>query len=165
MTINRIERTTIKIKYFKEDKVFDAYELFVSYEDILNNKTVVQSINVIHESQEKEYFDMLEHIKNAAKKTRNNALWVMYFDYMKYSAEIAYNYALTVHKSQGSTYENVLLMEDDLEYNPKTIEKNRIRYTAYTRASKKLYTVRTQTSLPQTYKDYRTEDYTSTGPT
>lgn len=66
---------------------------------------------------------------------------------------------------QGSTYENVLVMEDDIDVNPKIVEKNRIRYTAYTRASKKLYLVRSQESFTQPYKDYRTEDYTSCGPT
>lgn len=99
MTIDRIEKTTITLQHFKESKVFDAYELFVSYENILSNKTCVESIKVIHESQEKEYFALIENIKDIAKRNRNNALWVMYFDYLKYSADVGYNYALTVHRS------------------------------------------------------------------
>lgn len=33
-------------------------------------------------------------------------------------------------------------MEDDLDFNQKTVERNRIKYTAYTRPTDKLYVVR-----------------------
>lgn len=53
-------------------------------------------------------------------------------------AKVKYNYAITAHKSQGSTYENVYIIEDDIDRNKTTIERNRIKYTAVSRASKKL---------------------------
>jgi len=43
---------------------------------------------------------------------------------------------------QGSTYKNVLIIEDDIDRNRKTLERNRIKYTAYSRASKLLHILR-----------------------
>lgn len=43
---------------------------------------------------------------------------------------------------QGSTYKNVLILEDDINCNKKTVERNRIKYTVYTRASDKLFILR-----------------------
>lgn len=43
------------------------------------------------------------------------------------------------NRSQGSTYNNVILDESNLNENPKLVERNRIKYTAYTRATQKLY--------------------------
>jgi exodeoxyribonuclease-5 len=54
-------------------------------------------------------------------------------------AQTKYNYAITAHKSQGSTYSYVFLIEDDINKNPKNLERNRIKYTACTRPKKKLF--------------------------
>ena len=57
-----------------------------------------------------------------------------------------YNGAI-VHNCQGSTYKNAIVMEYDISLNPTLIEKNRILYTAITRASKRLFVVPTQISF------------------
>lgn len=84
-----------------------------------------------------------------AKKARSKALeskdvkdWVNYFNILKWSANVGYNYAITAHKSQGSTYKNVVIIEDNIDKNHKTVERNRIKYTSYTRASNKLFILR-----------------------
>ena len=65
--------------------------------------------------------------------------------------DIYYGYALTAHKSQGSTYENVIVDEADFQkiynrwnykYNileSRIKEKNQLRYVAYTRAKNNLF--------------------------
>jgi ATP-dependent exoDNAse (exonuclease V) alpha subunit len=58
---------------------------------------------------------------------------------LKWSDNVMHNYAITAHKAQGSTYENVILIEEDLDRNKKIVERNRIKYTAYTRAKNKLF--------------------------
>lgn len=50
-------------------------------------------------------------------------------------AKIKYNHALTVHKSQGSTYKRVALNVKDISFNPNEKEKQRLFYTGITRAS------------------------------
>jgi len=47
-----------------------------------------------------------------------------------------------VHNCQGSTYKNVFIIEDDINTNPNVFERNRIRYTAYTRASNIVFVVK-----------------------
>lgn len=48
----------------------------------------------------------------------------------------------SVHNCQGSTYKHVFIMEDDIDTNQNVYERNRIKYTAFSRPSKKLYIVR-----------------------
>ena len=44
-----------------------------------------------------------------------------------------YGYAITGHKSQGSTYTHVFILEDDLNANPIVQERNQIKYVSLTR--------------------------------
>lgn len=54
--------------------------------------------------------------------------------------EFAYAYAVTVHKAQGSSWPNVVVLEESFPFDK--IEHNRWLYTACTRAEKKLVLVR-----------------------
>ena len=53
--------------------------------------------------------------------------------------EVDYGYALTVHKSQGSTYDNVYLEYSNILLNSKENEKNKLLYTSVTRGANKLH--------------------------
>jgi exodeoxyribonuclease-5 len=48
-----------------------------------------------------------------------------------------YAYALTVHKSQGSTYTNVFVHENDLDNNRVSQERNQLKYVALSRPTTK----------------------------
>ena len=96
-------------------------------------------ICVIHEESVKEYQELLTDLKNTAKKKKDALYWSVYYNVVKWSDDINYNYAISAHKSQGSTYDNVIIIEEDIDYNPNIIERNRIKYTAYTRAKHRLY--------------------------
>jgi GTPase SAR1 family protein len=50
-------------------------------------------------------------------------------------ASFKYNHALTIHKSQGSTYKTTVLNIRDVSYNQNEKEKQRLFYTGITRAS------------------------------
>jgi len=53
--------------------------------------------------------------------------------------EVDYGYALTVHKSQGSTYYDVFVEYSNLLANKKDTEKDKLLYTAITRCENKLH--------------------------
>ena len=53
--------------------------------------------------------------------------------------EIDYGYALTIHKSQGSTYDDVYIEYANILTNMKENEKLKLLYTAITRSSNKLH--------------------------
>jgi exodeoxyribonuclease V len=59
------------------------------------------------------------------------------------TALLAYGYAITVHKSQGSEWDNLVLVDDgfglfDFQYTPDLFQRTRWLYTGVTRAAKRL---------------------------
>lgn len=70
-----------------------------------------------------------------------SAAWKEYFGFARLFADINYNYSLTTHRAQGSTYDNVILMEADILTNRKVSERNRILYTGVTRPRQRLFIV------------------------
>jgi hypothetical protein len=93
------------------------------------------SIQIIHESSELFFYNAIKRIKDAIKK--EELTWKHYFEFTEQFARFHYQYALTVHKSQGSTYDTVIINQLDLNLNRNIPEKQRLWYTAITRASHK----------------------------
>jgi ATP-dependent exoDNAse (exonuclease V) alpha subunit len=67
--------------------------------------------------------------------------WSFYYsELIDKFADVTYGYAMTVHKSQGSTYERVFIdMKDIIHKNPKERESFQCLYTAITRASSEIH--------------------------
>jgi len=61
--------------------------------------------------------------------------WVQYYKFSEQFLDFKYNHAITVHKSQGSTYKDTILNIKDINRNRILEEKQRLLYTAVTRAS------------------------------
>lgn len=150
ITLNTSEEMEIKdITIQREKFVESSYELFcdvyqckVSVYDPILKCFVTDFINIIHENDMKEYQELIEKSKEFAIKAKDKSAWVAHYNILKWSADVSYNYAITAHKAQGSTYDNVILLEEDLEHNRNTLERNRIKYTAYSRPKNKLYILR-----------------------
>jgi superfamily I DNA/RNA helicase len=92
--------------------------------------------------------DKLEEVKDEFIKIKDNfgdlyirEFWKFYYEeIIDKFADITYGYSMTVHKSQGSTYERVFVdMEDIIKRNPKERESFQCLYTAITRASKEIH--------------------------
>jgi ATP-dependent exoDNAse (exonuclease V) alpha subunit len=62
---------------------------------------------------------------------------MQFYKAKQHYADVNYAYAITCHKSQGSTYKNVYVDLADISGNDNVVERNRIIYTAITRASEK----------------------------
>jgi len=119
-----------------------VYQLKVKSNDLATHTMFHDYIDVIHPDSIDDYKELLKVAKDKAIEMRDPKLWVKYFNIMKWTADVAYNYAITAHKAQGSTYGNVFLMEEDIDLNRKTEERNRIKYTAYSRPTDKLFILR-----------------------
>ena len=67
--------------------------------------------------------------------------WDFYYKELRdVFADVTYGYAMTVHKSQGSTYQCVFIdMKDIIQRNPKPQESYQCLYTAITRASQEVH--------------------------
>lgn len=90
-------------------------------------------IPVIHEDSEKKYKDLVATLKQKAKLSEIK--WPDFYSFVEQFADLKYNHALTIHKSQGSTYKKAVINLDNINYNRNPIEKKRLLYTAITRAS------------------------------
>jgi len=65
--------------------------------------------------------------------------------------DLGYNYAMTSHKVQGSTYKNVYVLEDDIMSFPGgRLQRNRMIYTAVSRPTTKLvvYSAQNKPTVP-----------------
>lgn len=69
---------------------------------------------------------------NKAKETND---WNTYRKFI----DLRQPYAQTIHKAQGSTYENVYIHLDDLKQIETKKERNRLLYVAFSRATDKVY--------------------------
>ena len=100
---------------------------------------------IVHERSVMEVKNMLEAVRKSCFSAPfgmdRTDMWKHFFYLEGIFAKIKYNYAVTAHKSQGSTYTNCMLIMWDIIKNPKLEERNRIIYVGATRAKKILYIV------------------------
>lgn len=102
------------------------------YETIVEENGADHKIDILHPSG-------VEPLKWAISEIFRYKMFSEYEMLKERFAKVKYNYAITAHKSQGSTYKNVYIIEDDIDKNQNLVERNRIKYTAVSRASEKLY--------------------------
>lgn len=137
-TNDEIVVTNIELK---EKKMYDTTWKY--YDCSVKGDIMIEQIHILHESEELKYSNHMKDIAKAAKaeieSNKRLKKWKEYFSFAENFAQIKYNYAITVHNSQGSTYDNCLVINSDIEYNQRQDEKKRIQYTAVTRPRKMLY--------------------------
>lgn len=99
-------------------------------------------IITIHESSKNDYLNIIDKLKQRALRASAESkgkMWAQYYKMIEQSAWVKYNYAVTAHTSQGSTYDNALVLKWDIDYNNNIEERNRILYVACTRARNTLF--------------------------
>ena len=140
-----VEDYKIKEAKFKTDdetvsiKYYETGVIFINDEE----KRIKMYIDILHESSQSEFNIIANRLKKIAiEKKGKEKSWVKYYDFLRRFADVSYAYAITAHKSQGSTYTTAFVLEDDIDVNIDVIERNRIKYTSYTRSSKKLYVLK-----------------------
>jgi exodeoxyribonuclease-5 len=122
-----------KIKY---------YEATVNY---INDQDEVErcDIEIIHEDSEVEFQKISLLLKNRAiANGGKDRSWLSYYKFIRIFADVSFGYSITAHKAQGSTYDTTFVLEDDIDMNLNIVERNRIKYTSYTRSSRKVYVLK-----------------------
>lgn len=109
-------------------------------------KKSTNNIRIIHEESQEDFDTLLSYFKEEALKEKKGSWeaaskWKDYFNMVRCFADVNYNYCITVHKAQGSTFVNAFVLEEDISMNRKVLERNRIKYTAFTRPSERLFIV------------------------
>lgn len=126
----------------KKTAVLKVYKCF-----LIDEEGKRWPVSIIHEDSEAEYAEINEQIKQQALRSRDKfdtkEMWRQFFKMGEQLAWVKYNYAITSHKSQGSTYQYTISMEWDMEISCWEVEeRNRIRYVAATRPKQKLWVIR-----------------------
>lgn len=91
------------------------------------------AFNVVHEHSQQAYIDIVKQLTYNCSKLGWN--WKGKFYFEELFADIKYNHAITVHKSQGSTYKTSIINIGNIMFNRNAEERQRLLYTAVTRAS------------------------------
>lgn len=129
----------------KEKKI--GRDLVKYYHTKTINGSKIKDIKICHEESLGLFKSILDDIaKDANSYQRGSSnyinLWKKFYQTKTIFAEIKYNYAITCHKAQGSSYDNAIILENDIDKNRNIIERNRIKYTACTRPRHKLFIVK-----------------------
>lgn len=98
-------------------------------------------IPILNESDDELFKQLLAKLKKDAIESpmgeRKDA-WRKFYAFKRALADVSYAYAITAHKSQGSTYHTCFVDVSNISLNPNVVERNRILYTAITRAKHQL---------------------------
>lgn len=96
--------------------------------------------NVLHEDERDRYFEQLDSMARAAKASTSDRkrMWAMFWAFKELFADIRHCYCITLHRSQGSTFDQVFLDVKDILRNTKRFERQRLLYVGHSRPRTKL---------------------------
>jgi ATP-dependent exoDNAse (exonuclease V) alpha subunit len=92
---------------------------------------------ILHPSEERRYQDELNRLSSLAKDDRKK--WRDFWAFKEAFHQLRHSYAITAHRSQGSTYEKALVNYRDIMVNKDRSEALRCLYVACTRPKKVLF--------------------------
>lgn len=111
---------------------------------LLTDQDKVVSVFALDQSELDRYTSELNDLWMEAKSLPKASyaakpIWRQYFYLKEMFANVGNCYAITVHKSQGSTFRHTYVVYKDLLANKKVNERNRLCYVAFSRASENLF--------------------------
>lgn len=120
-------------------------KIYKFYRCSVKGDLITDEINIVHEDSEAMFKMELAKMAESATKEKEIKVrikkWREYYRFMEEFAAVKYNYAITVHCAQGSTYSNAFVIYHDVNRNNRKDEKKRILYTAITRPKELLFIV------------------------
>jgi ATP-dependent exoDNAse (exonuclease V) alpha subunit len=145
---NSSDYKVTSVREGRSSKGIDVYECTISSVDE-NTQT---EISIVRESGIpaflKEFNHLIKQAKEAPQGRQRGFMWKLYFGFKQehlllsditgpsgllVKKDIDYGYAITCHKSQGSTFVNVAVSETNLDRNRNDEERNKLKYVAFSR--------------------------------
>jgi len=121
------EECQVLAAYLTRHEGWRVWELEVETEE--NQE---RTLRVLHEDEGQRFKEILSDYSEQKQ-------WMAFWDYKELFHDVSYAYSLTVHKSQGSTFQDVFVDVPNLMLNRKVVERNQLYYVAFTRAAKRLF--------------------------
>lgn len=130
------------------EPIYRCWDLEISVVDTDDIDELLQ-VDVLHKDSQKDWDKTQGRIAACAKsygykgdKETRRKIWDLFHRRKGQLAYIQPSTALTIHKSQGSTFDTVFLHPDiDGGHSRKTAEQNQLAYVGITRASRELHVV------------------------
>jgi len=104
--------------------------------NVTSDTNAALGLVVLHEDSLHRYDRQVLKMANEARA--NSRLWRDYWEFREAFHKVKHSYAITAHRSQGSTYHTVFVDWRDILLNRNKTEAYRCLYVACTRASKRL---------------------------
>lgn len=143
MRVLSYEEATDKVRWNNEE--FSVRYYSTEVEVMVNGAATTRVVWIIHEEEEEFVAELLKTMAANAKTRPPGAAqglaWKEFFNFKRRYADVKYNYAITAHKAQGSTYDNAVVLKYDIDKNKRRVERMRVLYTACTRPRFKLFVV------------------------
>ncbi len=134
---NSEEFTVIKIRKSVSEDNYNIWQL-----QVLDSVEDTHWIQVIDQSSIKNFQTNLRDLADEARTkqmTKCKNPWTDYWKHKNRYANVNYAYSITSHRSQGSTFNNVFVAQNDIFCNPNLIERYRSLYVSYSRTSERLF--------------------------
>jgi exodeoxyribonuclease-5 len=157
LTVEKVSIHTITVEIlmwsfdgsFKEDMVeLKVYNAQVRSLHPVTEQEIHSNIQILHPNSKEVFNSWLTKLRNNAIMVKNKKAWVEYYAFENCLAQVKYNFSLTVHKSQGSSFDNVILMDSNIfeagssnpasKYYISPLDRNKLRYVGTTRSKNKL---------------------------
>lgn len=100
------------------------------------------TLPIVHETSAGALNSLMNRLALMATKApyeTRKSHWRQYFKLKDLFAQVKYNYSISAHKSQGSSYDQCLVLKWDIDMNRNIEERNRILYVACTRPRHRLF--------------------------
>jgi ATP-dependent exoDNAse (exonuclease V) alpha subunit len=130
------------------EETFQVYVAVVKHIHPVTETEMRSVIQILHPSSQILFDKWQQKLKNNALMVKSKKAWVEFYSLENCFAQVKYNYCLTVHKSQGSSFENIILLDSNVyeagSYDPTSKffislqDRNKLRYVGITRAKNNL---------------------------
>lgn len=140
-------------KYTEQETNIVCWSLLVDNYLATSNKRELRHIKVVSAEGLPTYIALKRKLIGKAKTLcaeidpitghpvhNRHEVWQEYYDFINSFCYVNYSYAMTIHKAQGSTIDNVYVVEKDINIcDWDILQRNKLKYTAFTRAAKNLH--------------------------
>lgn len=92
-------------------------------------------VEVLHDDAQEVYQEAVDRLAGIARRAGSGSrrAWANFWAFKEQFGDIRYCYCITVHRSQGSTYDRVFVDVKDILRNNNRIERQRLLYVGYSR--------------------------------
>lgn len=127
------------VKVFKVSYLgFRCFIMYVNFAERDQDSPRHSEIRVVHPDDKSKYSSYMDGLLQKAKESGEAADWRKFYGSKDIFTDVDYAYALTVHNSQGSTFNTVFVDETDINLNSRAVERMQCKYTAFSRPTNKL---------------------------